>query len=188
MKILTARITGIRPLLMHGDLFADPLNPFTQAHKELTSIRKKSIEDLIAIAKSEWRGGMYWDEKLGPYMPGINFEASLIVGAKQFKLGTTIKKACEVITDMCELEYDGPRDIESLWDQYFYDARSVVVQRAKIMRYRPIFKEWSTTLEIAINEDMLDVSEVIRCFETAGQYAGIGDYRPKFGKYNVEII
>ena len=55
MEIITVKLTGTRPLLMHADVFADPLNPLTKAHKALTSKRKNTDDDHEAIAKSEWR-------------------------------------------------------------------------------------------------------------------------------------
>ena len=65
MQTIKVKIIGTRPLLMHSDIYADPLNPRTKAHKALTAKKKKTDEDHEAIAQSEWRGGMYFDEELG---------------------------------------------------------------------------------------------------------------------------
>lgn len=188
MEIMTVKITGTRPLLMHADVFADPLNPLTKAHKELTSKRKKSDDDHEAIAKSEWRGGMYFEDDIGPYIPGVNVEASLIAGAKLSRLGTQIKRSVEVMNERCKLEYEGPRTIKGLWDKAFYDARSVKVQTSRLMRYRPLFRKWSTEFEVAFDPESINREQVIKCLEDAGQYCGVGDYRPKFGRFAVEVI
>lgn len=188
MEIIKVKLTGTRPLLMHADIFADPLNPLTKEHKTLTSKRKKTDEDYELIAKSEWRGGMYFDEKLGPFVPGVNVEASIISGAKLSKLGTQIKRSVEVMTDMCRLEYEGPRTIKGLWDKRFYDARSVKVSQARLIRYRPLFRKWSIECEIAFDTESIDRAQVISCIKAGGMYCGIGDYRPKFGRYDVEVI
>lgn len=188
MEIIKLKLNGSRPLLMHADIFADPLNPLTKAHKALTSKRKKTDDDHEAIAKSEWRGGMYFDENLGPYIPGVNIEASMIAGGKLSKLGTQLKRSVEVIDDKCKLEYDGPRTVEKLWSQRFYDARSVKVQTSRLMRYRPIFHRWSLVCEVAFDPESIDKQQVIKCLQDGGQYCGIGDYRPKFGRFDVEIM
>jgi len=72
MQTIKLQLTGTRPLLMHADVFADPLNPLTKQHKSLTGKRKKTDDDHEAIARSEWRGGMYFDDDMGPYIPGVN--------------------------------------------------------------------------------------------------------------------
>lgn len=185
-ETIKVRITGTRPMLMHSDKFADPLNPLTKAHKALTGKRKKTDEDHEAIAKSEWMGGLYIDDR-GPYMPGVNLDAALVAGAKLHKLGTTIKRSVEVMDEKCHLIFSGPKTPEALWDAGYYDARSVKVSTSRLMRYRPMFREWALDCEIAFDADAINRSEVVRCLEDAGQYCGLGDYRPKFGRFTVEV-
>ena len=187
LNSIKVRITGTRPLLMHSDKFADPLNPLTKAHKELTGKRKKTDEDHEAIAKSEWLGGLYIDEK-GPYLPGVNIEAAMIGGGKLSKLGTQLKRSVEVMDEKCHLEYDGPNSAEKLWDAGFYDARSVKVQTARLMRYRPMFRQWACVVEVAYDPDSINREQVVKCLEDGGQYCGVGDYRPKFGRFTVEVL
>ena len=187
MEIIKAKLIGKRPLLMRSDKFADPLNPLTKAHKELTSKRKKTDEDHEAIAKSEWLGGLYIDEE-GPYIPGINIESCLVAGGKLSKLGTQLKRSIEVMDERCHLKYKGPKEAEALWNAGFYDARSVKVQQARLMRYRPLFREWECSVEIAFDPESINRDSVIKCLEDGGQYCGVGDYRPKFGRFNVEVM
>jgi hypothetical protein len=187
MNIIKMKLTGTRPLLMHSDKFADPLNPLTKAHKELTSKRKKTDEDHELIAKSEWKGGLYIDDK-GPYLPGVNIESSMVAGAKLSKLGTQLKRSVEVMDEKCHIEYEGPKKLEALWDAGFYDARSVKIQSARLMRYRPVFRQWAVTVEVAFDPDSINREQVIKCMEDAGQYCGVGDYRPKFGRFSVELM
>jgi hypothetical protein len=188
METIKVKIIGTRPLLMHADVFADPLNPLTKVHKSLTGKRKKTDDDHEEIAKSEWRGGMYFDDDIGPYVPGVNIEAALIAGGKLSKLGTQLKRAAEIMDDRCRLEYDGPRTVSGLWDTGFYDARSVKVSTSRIMRYRPVFHRWALECEIAYDPESIDRAQVVKCLKDAGIYCGIGDYRPKFGRFNVEVV
>lgn len=188
METVKLKVTGTRPLLMHADIFADPLNPLTKGHKALTSKRKKTDDDFEAIAKSEWRGGMYFDEDLGPYIPGVMLQAAMVSGGKLSKLGAQLKRSVEVVDEMCRLEYEGPRKVEALWNKGFYDARSVKVTTSRIMRYRPIFKNWAVECTIAFDQESIDRRDVLKCMSDAGQYCGIGDYRPKFGRFSVDVV
>ena len=187
METIKLKITGARPLLMHADVFADPLNPLTKAHKVLTGKRKKTDDDYEAIAKSEWRGGMYFADDIGPYIPGVMLEAAMISGGKLSKLGAQLKRSAEILNDRCRLEYEGPRKIEALWSKGFYDARSVKVSTSRLMRYRPIFKIWATEVEVAYDPESIDRADIVKCLKDAGQYCGIGDYRPKFGRFDVGV-
>src|SRR3546814_16440477 len=92
MEILKLKIVGTSPLMMHSDRLANPLNPATKAHKELTGKRKKTDDDHLAIAKSEFIAGAYWDEKEGFYIPGQNFDATFWAGAKLQKIGVHWKR------------------------------------------------------------------------------------------------
>ena len=112
----------------------------------------------------------------------------MVAGGKLSKLGTQLKRSAEVMDDKCKLEYEGPRTVEALWDKGFYDARSVKVSQARLMRYRPIFHRWSLECEVAFDPESIDRAQVIKCLQDGGQYCGIGDYRPKFGRFDVEVI
>lgn len=187
METIKIKVTGISPLLMHSDRFANPLDPLTKAHKELTSKRKKTDDDHEAIARSEWNGSLYIDEH-GPFIPGQNFDASIIAGAKMQKLGSTVKRAVQVLDDRVYIEYDGPKKADALFVPEFIDVRGVKVGTAKIMRCRPIFRKWAAEFSVAFNPEQINRGELIKAVSDAGQLVGVCDYRPRFGKFNVEVV
>lgn len=187
MKHLQVKITGISPLLMHSDRFANPLDPATKAHKELTGKRKKTDADHEAIAKSEWMGSLYHDPAVGPYIPGQNLDATLQEAAKLQKLGKKFKQAVMVIEDQVPLIYTGPRDPEALFAAGFLDVRGVKVAMAKLMRCRPKFNQWAAQFTVAFNEDVLNTEEVLKAINDAGSLIGVCDYRPRFGKFTAEV-
>lgn len=190
MKQATVKIESNGPMLMHSDKLANPLNPMTKAHKLLTSKRKKTDEDHEAIARSEWLGGLYYDEDIGIHIPVQNLRKSLIMGARFNKLGRHIERGVVFSADKIKLQYDGPRNPEKLWlDMRFVDARSVVVNRARIMRYRPLFTKWMLSpVEMFYDPAVIDLADILNSFEQAGAMVGLGDYRPLFGKYTVTKI
>lgn len=189
MELLKLQITGTSPLMMHSDKLANPLHPATKAHKELTSKRKKTDDDHEAIAKSEFIAGAYWDESVGFYIPGQNFDATFWAGAKLQKLGVHYRRGCLVMTDKAKLIFSGPKTPEKLWeDLRFRDCRGVRVGQSKVMRYRPVFLEWAAELEVAVNPDVIDISEVKKAISDAGALIGVCEYRPRFGRFEVAYV
>jgi hypothetical protein len=187
MRQLKVTIKGLSPLLMHSDRFANPLDPATKAHKELTGKRKKTDADHEAIARSEWMGSLYFKEGVGPFIPGQNFDAALQEAAKLQKLGKKFKQAVMVVEDEVPLQYSGPRDPTGLFEAGFIDVRGVKVAMAKLMRCRPKFNQWGAQFTIAFNEEVLNVEEVRKAIHDAGALIGVCDYRPRFGKFEALV-
>lgn len=189
MASLSFRITGTSPLLMQAETLANPLHPLTKAHKAVSGKRKKSEDDYLWLMESEWSASMYHDEELGPYLPALNIEGCIAEAGKIHRLGKTIKQAVQVVTDRAKLEYDGPRQKEKLWKaERFADVRGVSVQGKKVMRCRPIFLSWAAEFEVEYMEDVLDRGDLIRVVEEAGRRIGVGTYRPRFGRFGVEVL
>ena len=188
MNVLKLKLIGTQPLLMHADTGANPLHPLTKAHKELTSKRKKTDDDHEGIAKSEWLMSLYYSKNFGVYLPGINVESCITAGAKLSKLGTAVKRGVSVIETYCPLEYSGPRDPEALWKAGFYDARSVKVQQARLMRYRPMFDNWAIEVQVAFDAEVINESDLLKAVTDAGNFVGLGDFRPRFGRFTVEVL
>ena len=189
MKSIAIEIKGKSPMLMHSDRFANPLDPLTKAHKELTGKRKKTDDDQIAIAKSEFIGGCYWNARTGFFMPAQNLDSCLIAAAKLQKLGVKFKQGVQVLEDELPLIGFEKLTPEKLWEKPDYiDARGVKVGMAKIIRYRPIFRQWSLNATVMVNEDVVNISEVKKAITDAGALIGLGDYRPRFGRFNVEFV
>lgn len=186
IETLTIKASGTHPLLMHADTLANPLSAATKAHKELTSKRKKTDEDHEAIARSEFIAGAYWHKDDGFFVPGQNFDATFLAGAKLQKLGTHWKRAAMVIENRVKLLHDGPSTPEALWaDKAFVDCRGVKVGTAKVMRYRPVFLKWAAKLTLAINTEVLNINEARKVVEDSGALIGVCEYRPRFGRFEV---
>jgi hypothetical protein len=56
------------------------------------------------------------------------------------------------------------------------------------MRVRPMFREWSIEFDYAYDETELDEQSVITAAEIAGRLVGLCDYRPRFGRFDVEVV
>lgn len=188
METIRLKLTSTSPMLMHSDRFANPLDPATKAHKELTSKRKKTDEDHEQIAVSEFKGSLYIDRD-GPYLPSMNIEASFVEAAKMQKLGKHAKRALMILEDKVHLQYDGPRDADGLVnDPRFVDMRGVRVSMAKLMRCRPRFSDWSAICTLAFNPEQINMNEVLQIVRNAGALVGVGDFRPRFGRFAVDVV
>ncbi|MDB5822161.1 MAG: hypothetical protein JWR21_865 [Herminiimonas sp.] len=186
MELLKLKIIGTSPLMMHSDRLANPLLPETKAHKELTGKRKKTDDDHLAIAKSEFISGAYWDAKIGFYIPGQNLDATFWGGAKLQKMGVHWRRGALVMEDRIKLIHSGAATPEKLWiDPAYVDCRGVRIGASKLMRYRPVFLNWSAELSIALNTDVLDVGEAKKAIEDGGKLIGTCEFRPRYGRFEV---
>lgn len=185
MEILKVSIVGASPLMMHSDRLANPLLPETKAHKQLTAKRKKTDDDHMAIAHSEFISGAYFDPSIGFYIPGHCFDATFLNGAKLQKLGVIWKRGATVLTDRARLLHEGPDTPEKLWrDPQYIDCRGIRVGSSKIMRYRPVFHKWATDLEIAFDPDVIALGDVQKTIEDGGALIGVCEMRPRFGRFS----
>lgn len=189
METLRFRFVGSVPLMLHNGQLTNPLNKWAKAIKEVAGKRKKTDADLLELARLEFMGGLYYDEKIGPYVPGECMHMFFVNAAKAVKLGKTTFAALRVVDDKIELKYKGPRDPNKMWDSgNFHDIRAVGVQRAKVMRCRPKFDQWSIEFTVAFDKESLDRQSVIDTATRGGEYVGLFEYRPRFGRFTVEVV
>lgn len=184
------RITmrGTAPLLMHNSRLANPLDPIVKEMQRYTAKRKKTDDDRLEIAHLEFLGGLYVDADLGPYLPGENAWRCLYDAAKKHKLGPRIKEGVVITTDVNPLSYRGPRTGEELWaDENFRHMASVKNQMNRIMRMRPIFRTWAVEVDGVADPNILDWGELDTIVSTASQLIGVGDWRPRYGRFDVEL-
>lgn len=181
--------TGRTPLLMHSDVTVNPLHPITKQIKKVTSKRtNKTDEDHEEVARLEHLAGLYLDPDLGPYMPGQNIEACLVKAGGITRMGTKLKQAMFVTTDVNPLVYSGPRDAKGLWaDENFRYMASVKVGQARVMRCRPQFRDWRFDCQAILDTNIVDLADLQDIAVTAGTRIGLGDYRPRFGRFTVSV-
>ncbi len=184
------RITcaGTTDLLMHNARLANPLDPAAKAVKVVTSKRTKTDADHEELARLEHAGSLYCDEAVGPYIPGQNIERCLVDAAKVTKSGVKVTRGVFIYTDVNPLAYPGPRDPDGLWaDLNFRHFASVKVGTNRIMRCRPVFRRWKVDAEGELDTSVLNLAELQSIAVTAGQMIGLGDYRPRYGRFEAVV-
>jgi hypothetical protein len=187
IKQVSIELIGIRPLLMHSAAGADPLSTWAKLRKPLSSKRVKTDEDHAELAKLDWYSGFYADKDKRPVILSEMLDSAIFEGAKITKQGR-LAKAKVMFIENPVIKHDHPSGakatIDDFWaDERFRDARGVKVNNSRIIRYRPIFQSWSVTAIAQLTD--IDVSDFKGFAERAGHMIGIGDYRPKYGLFEV---
>jgi hypothetical protein len=186
-KRIKYKLTGISPMIQHNGQTADPTNIYTKKFKEVSSKRTKTDEDHQKMSDIEWRAGLYVHENR-VVVPADVIEAAFVSAAKAQKKGK-IALASVFCDEHFPLVYDGPEDVEELAkDDNFRLKTTVRVQMAKVLRTRPIFRNWSTEIALNINLESMNEDDVLKILEHCGQNVGLCDWRPKYGRFVVEKI
>ncbi len=195
---LKVKFESVAPMLMHNNQSCNPLNPFAKKMKAITGKRKKTDEDIEALARIEWEAGLYFNPKIGPYVPSINVEAMLRDAAKKLKKGTDVTQSIRVFPMEIPLQYNGPRDLEELKKlaysgekingEQFMDLRPVGINQNTVMRARPRFNQWSIQFEIEADEAVFNEDDIIHILAIAGSKIGLSDYRPRYGGFTFSIV
>ena len=187
MYQVEVKVKGLAVLLQHR--FPVP------TYEEMGSGGKKQTGS--KDYRQEWRQSLYVTDKGEVYQPANHFELAMVKAASNFKItgrrGKTYKDlvSSNVVVDpekilfgMTITEND---DLTTDADQPLYlDLRPVVIQRARIVRIRPAFKPgWELDFVINVLDDELPANMLQDILTLAGKTVGIGDYRPKFGRFVV---
>ena len=78
---------------------------------------------------------------------------------------------------------------EQLIKSYEYrDNRIMVISRNRVPVTRPRFDQWNITFNLSYNEEKIDLDEIIDAMEYSGQYVGLCDSRPKYGKFVITTV
>ena len=184
---------GVSPLLCHNGQTADPRNTYSKAIKAISGKRKKVDADYDEMARLEWLAGLYLanDDLI---IPDFVIESTMINGAKKSKRGPQAK--CGLFfTEHASLEFAGKPDIisdQTLAEMFasgdFTHTIGVKVGMAKVMRTRPMFRRWSFKAIAQYDPDVLNLRDVEEIAGDAGKLVGLGDWRPKHGRFEAEVL
>ena len=169
MKTIKFTIEGISPMLMHR-------YPMEQDQGKEAK-RKGEQYDPIEEAQK----GLYQNEH-GCFVPSTWIEACLREAGKGFKKGKATYKAI-----IQSSTFVSPDEIPMGLKTYdAIDRRPAVVQRNRIVRSRPMFKPgWKISFEVEYDDNEIKAEVLTQILIEAGKTKGIGDYRPKFGRFKV---
>lgn len=181
-------LQGETPLLMSSGE-SDREGDTYLAYRTLSKARAKTLEQEARLRELEWYTRLYFDEQLGPYIPGKNIKELLRSAATKWKEGENVKRSLVLPDYRIPLLYDGPRDAAGLWTAGFKYTTMVANAGAgsgRVERCRPCFDKWSLECEIAFDPEELDPHRVEEIVKRSEKY-GLGDYRPEFGAFTASV-
>lgn len=187
MNELHLTMKGFSPMLLHNGQTANPLNKYARQLKKVSGKRNKTDEDFEAMAKIEFFAGLYLNQKGEYVLPAHNIEAVLLEGAKKNKNGKLIQSGVFVAEDPL-LVFDGSqKTADELWDGGEHALMVAVrVGKNRVMRTRPMIPEgWTAEVVIHYDQQIVEESVIRQALEVGGREKGMGDWRPKYGRFVV---
>jgi hypothetical protein len=208
MQKFEIKVSGLSDLIMHNGRLVNPMDPATReiekAYREYK--KNKTEENFYAMARAEFMGGLYYVEQgeivIGPVWPTDNLFTALKKAAAKVKRGrATLKNpvAAAILWDSMEnpLAYGPPgttppRSAEELWkDESYRFIKAAKVGSAKVMRTRPVFRNWGFRAPGRLDTEILDLADLADVAKIAGQLIGLGDWRPEkggsYGRFAAEV-
>jgi len=171
MLRFNCHIRGIAPLLFNR--YPEEDNP------EGKSKQKKAV-----LSKDEQvEKSLYRNKEDKIYQPAEHLIGAMIKAGVNFKLEGR-KTFKDVIKGGVFIE---PMGIVHLKQEYVADWRSVVIPRTRgrVMKGRARMDEWELKFQLTCIDERATEKDLKEIFSYAGAYCGIGDYRPRYGRFEV---
>jgi hypothetical protein len=184
MATYKIKLESISPLLMHG----------SQAIGEEDNKKRKGGE-AIKGNPEEWKQSVYFDKKIGAFIPAVNFEACFVEAAKQFKV-TGRQTATKFLKSSFFIDGDNiqllvkNKPVLKLED-IEVDKRTVKNPATKMRntRFRAKFMQWEIIFSAFVTApDYLPLELLKNIIEYGGEFVGVCDFRPRFGRFKLVSI
>ena len=185
MYAVDVKVRGVSPLLQNRFPMPDYEDMGKGGHTQTGS----------RDYREQWRDSLYVTRDGEIYQPAVHFERSMVKAAVNFKIqgkrGKTYKDlvSSSVFINPEEILHGikNPDELDTDADKPLYlDLRPVVIQRARVPKVRPAFKSgWELEFVIDVIDDQMPQEMLKDILEYAGRAVGVGDYRPRFGRFQV---
>jgi hypothetical protein len=200
---LKVKIVGEQPLIMHRGDLADPMDDYSKliSRQSKKAKKEKTEEQYEELYRLEWYGSLYLDEKIGVVIPTDNALKMVIEGARRSKLGKQVEAAVFAVGiepnghhEAIKLDYPGPQSPEEMWARSmtkkadFVFKKTIRVGQSRVVRCRPIFRTWGFTFVLRYDKGVIEKDALITAMNAAGNMLGFGDWRPRYGTFQVEIL
>ncbi|MFW6282973.1 MAG: hypothetical protein ACOC1P_02880, partial [Minisyncoccales bacterium] len=167
-------LKGITPLLMN--------NPQSMIDEQTNQLKQKtSKQDLSKEAEKL----TYKDTKGNLYVPSEAIKGCMINASAYKKIGKYSAKP--IIAGGVHIQ---PREISLGTKKYSLDIRTVVIQRSRVVKARPMIENWKIIFDLQYDETLIPSSDIIKpILEEGGKRVGILDFRPQktgsFGMFEI---
>jgi len=173
MKKIKVELTGMTPLLMNSP------KGMLESDKEITQ-RTKKYDPEIEAEKVAYR-----TNKKELYVPAEAIKGCLVNASAYKKFGKY--SARPIIAGGV---FINPEQILLGIKKYEIDLRTVVIQRARVVKARPKIKNWKIQFDLMYDDTLISSGDLIKpILEEGGRRVGILDFRPQklgsFGMFEV---
>lgn len=165
-QVIEVEVKGIKPLLQNDSF-------------EESSEGKKKGQAYIPKEEAEKR--LILDGNDTICQKASHIEGSMIKSAVDFKFEGR-KTYKEPFKASVSVE---PHFIPHENIKWVIDTQQVKIGSSRILRSRPRFDDWSLVFKIVNKDNRIQPLVIKSILENAGAYVGIGDYRPKYGLFEI---
>jgi hypothetical protein len=170
MEKVKVRIKGTTPMLVHR---------FSIKNQDEAARRDQQYDIKEDTERALYRNGSRC------YVPSTWIEACLRDASKNFRGKGRSSMKSTILSSVFVTPEEIPLGKET-YDEI--DIRPVVIQRNRIVRARPRFNTWEIGFEIEFDDTKIKRETLRQILEEAGRSTGIGDFRPKFGRFELDMF
>jgi len=179
-------------LLMANPQTVDPLNAYSKERGKITSLRKKTDEDILRLRELDVESKVYWSDELGVYVPSKWVIASVANSAFSVAKIAKAKIRSSVFPteNHIKLNYAGEEQVASLQHiiaNEHFTTMNLKQGQVSVTKAIPMFSGWSFSTQLEIDTDIVNLAEIQRIMDYGARYVGYGDFRPTYGRAEVEI-
>jgi hypothetical protein len=184
MKSFEVKIEGITPYMQHR-MDDQKLEEWEKTRHQIIERDDVAKEDLLRAEFHSYRDGV----KGKYFIPSDQIQGAMInAGAlSKSKVGNAKKSMKNIVAAMFSIN---PEKI-FLANSYEIDKRSAVNRniKARVICIRPRWDKWQAEFTLLIDNDTITESTARQILEDAGNYIGIGSFRPqnngKYGRFKI---
>jgi len=185
MKKYEIKIKGKTPYMQHR-MRDEVLEEWEKKRGRIIERQDVGQDDQVRAEYHAFKNGN------GYYIPSEHIRGALINAGSfiKAKVGNSRKSMKNIVAAMF---YISPDEI-LLNKDFEIDKRSAVNRniKARVITIRPKWNDWNVKFDLNIDNDTITEQTIKDLFEYAGNYVGIGSFRPQcngmFGRFEVEKI
>lgn len=194
IRFLTAKFVGLGPLLQNNPQTVDRFNQYAKAAKKINDKKtRRTDDDYLELRNIEMRSKVYWDDAIGIYVPANWVTAAIAANSfRTVKVSKAdIRAAVFTNEQKLKLAYRDqgkvktPEDIVKNPD--FRLDLTLKQGQVRVVKAVPIFHEWHFSTGIEYDDEVIDADSITNVINRVAHYGGFGDFRPTFGRAQVEI-
>jgi len=194
MKNLKCKVIGNNEIRINNPQSADPLNKYAKKFKELNANRKKTDSDIELMRNLEIESKLYFDEKIGVWIPSSWIMAGIAGESfKQCKISKANTRGAVYINETkIKLNYSGMKSVKKIDDLVlnpdFRTTQLLKQGQVKIAKGIPTFNNWSFDIDLDFDDEVITENEIKRILKVAVTRNGFGDFRPTYGRGQIEDL